>query len=377
MGTQRVERGIYRTATGYQIKVTVKGVPFNDFVEGYANINRARAVKANAIALLEQGIVPEKEDRQGQSNKSLDHAFDETWKHKWSNSSQGYQKQVLTYWKNIREFLTKHRNRTRIDQVTTKDVDEYVFYLRETKGNSESTINNKLCVVSAMCDRMVKHGVIESSPVISWQDDSRERIRYYTHREEEELYKLAELIHFHDTDINVLLQDFIKVLFGTGMRPWEEARNMQVRWVTEDTRGNTVIRIPASYSKTNKERTIPIHGLALEAIQRQSEGRERNEIIFSRLDYKWHCQRFWIETVRPNMGWGKDEVWYCIRHTYATRLCEAGVNLKVVQDLMGHTNINQTAQYAKATDEAKADAVRQLAGMAQAASQTHYQTVGA
>ena len=30
---------------------------------------------------------------------------------------------------------------------------------------------------------------------------------------------------------------------------------------------------------------------------------------------------------------------------------------------MGHTNINQTAQYAKATDNSKADAIRKLSGM--------------
>ena len=63
------------------------------------------------------------------------------------------------------------------------------------------------------------------------------------------------------------------------------------------------------------------------------------------------------------MGWGEDEVWYGIRHTFATRLCELKVNLKVVQELMGHTNINQTAQYAKATDNAKFDAIDALSGM--------------
>ena len=63
------------------------------------------------------------------------------------------------------------------------------------------------------------------------------------------------------------------------------------------------------------------------------------------------------------MGWGEDEVWYGIRHTFATRLCELNISLKTVQELMGHTNINQTAQYAKATDNSKADAISKLSGM--------------
>jgi len=63
------------------------------------------------------------------------------------------------------------------------------------------------------------------------------------------------------------------------------------------------------------------------------------------------------------MGWGEDEVWYGIRHTFATRLCELKTNLVVVQELMGHKNINQTAQYAKATDDAKANAIKELSAM--------------
>jgi integrase len=124
-----------------------------------------------------------------------------------------------------------------------------------------------------------------------------------------------------------------------------------------------VLTVPKVFAKTNKERSIPITGDALEVIWRRSSGLEKGEQLFARLDYKWHCNRFWQEVVRPTMGWGPDEVWYGIRHTFATRLCELNVNLKTVQELMGHTNINQTAQYAKATDDAKANAIEALSGM--------------
>lgn len=373
-----IETGIYRTATGYQIKVTVKGVAFNDFVKGHDSLTEARKVKALAVASLEKGLVPDKEDMEGLSNKSFDAAFEDTWKHKWRKTSEGYQKQLLMNWKGVRKFFVKERGITRIDQLTTQHVDDFIYYLSFELGNSESTINNKLCLLSAMCNRMMRIGVLQTSPVIEWQDDDKERLRYYTREEEEEIYELTDLIHFYDTAINTKLKDFIKVLFATGMRPWMEARNMQVSWVRSDMRGNTVIRIPSKYSKTNKERSVPIMGDALESLLRQSEGLDKQDVIFKGLDLKWHCQRFWHEVVRPNMGWGEEEVWYCIRHTFATRLCEAGVNLKVVQELMGHSNINQTAKYAKATDLAKADAIRQLYGRTEVsigANQTTYQTI--
>ncbi len=45
---------------------------------------------------------------------------------------------------------------------------------------------------------------------------------------------------------------------------------------------------------------------------------------------------------------------HILRHTFTTRLCEAGVNLKVIQDTLGHADIETTMQiYADATKDLK------------------------
>lgn len=31
-----------------------------------------------------------------------------------------------------------------------------------------------------------------------------------------------------------------------------------------------------------------------------------------------------------------------MRHTFATRLCESGINVKVIQDILGHSDITTT-----------------------------------
>lgn len=54
---------------------------------------------------------------------------------------------------------------------------------------------------------------------------------------------------------------------------------------------------------------------------------------------------------------------HIFRHTFCTRMCEQDVNLKVLQDIMGHRNIRTTMEvYAKATREKKQDAIKEMNG---------------
>ena len=50
-----------------------------------------------------------------------------------------------------------------------------------------------------------------------------------------------------------------------------------------------------------------------------------------------------------------------IRHTFCTRFCENERNLKVIQSIMGHANIETTMDiYAEATDVKKKEAIKAL-----------------
>ena len=45
---------------------------------------------------------------------------------------------------------------------------------------------------------------------------------------------------------------------------------------------------------------------------------------------------------------------HTLRHTFATRMCEAGFNMKVVQDVLGHSDISTTLNiYTDATADLK------------------------
>lgn len=55
---------------------------------------------------------------------------------------------------------------------------------------------------------------------------------------------------------------------------------------------------------------------------------------------------------------------HILRHTFCTRLCENNVNLKVLQDIMGHRNIRTTMEtYAKAMKDKKVEEMQSLNGV--------------
>ncbi len=54
---------------------------------------------------------------------------------------------------------------------------------------------------------------------------------------------------------------------------------------------------------------------------------------------------------------------HILRHTFCTRMCEQNINIKVLQDVMGHRNIRTTMEtYAKAFRDKKVEAVMALKG---------------
>jgi site-specific recombinase XerD len=52
--------------------------------------------------------------------------------------------------------------------------------------------------------------------------------------------------------------------------------------------------------------------------------------------------------------------WYCKRHTFASRLMVAGVDIRTVAQLMGHRTIQMTMRYARLAPEHNQGAVERL-----------------
>ncbi len=353
---------IYPTPTGYRIQKMHKGVTFRDFVKGIDNASLARQLEAQAVADIERGITPTRGSLTHGTSLTLEKAYDDAWEHKWFEESDGYKRKIEQGWNEFQRYFVNQRGIMALDKVDTAAIDGFIKFCKtKSRPNAPKTINNKLGFLSSMLSLQVERGALAKMPVIHWQSVLRnERPRWYSPWEERQILEHTQTCPFLTQHVRALMHDFFVVLFDTGMRPWREAASMQKSWLRYGNDGERIIRIPKSFSKTNISRDIPVMGRTLDILLHRTAALAHDDVVFKGLAEQAHVGKFWTQHLRPSLSWGKEEVAYCMRHTFATRLVECDVNLKVIQELMGHSDIAQTVKYAKATDKAKRHGINQL-----------------
>ena len=118
---------------------------------------------------------------------------------------------------------------------------------------------------------------------------------------------------------------------------------------------NGLIRV---VGKGNKERCVPLPAPVLTQLR---------QLWTSHRDLRWLCPSptgngpitraaLWqtFKKVKGEAGIKARVTPHSLRHSYATRLLEAGVELRIVQILLGHASIGTTALYTHLTEPTRA-----------------------
>ena len=154
--------------------------------------------------------------------------------------------------------------------------------------------------------------------------------------------------------------DCLVVAFDTGVRHDGELNKISTDNVNFSTKILSVKRQKTSESGGVVWSKIPLTARALEVFKRRRTIALKDKdnryfpISKSALRHAW-------KKYLALAGLDKSFTPYSTRHTYITRLVEAGVNAKVVQELAGHSSIETTLKYyTHATDDLLNEAVTNL-----------------
>ena len=166
-----------------------------------------------------------------------------------------------------------------------------------------------------------------------------------------EIEKIVEWIKNRKTYRNTIEADLtlIETLKKTGMRR-SELGNLKV----EDTNLDKN-RLYVRRGKGDKDRVIPIHTDLAERLTRLVEGKAGDDRVFGLLPRSIGNKfREWSKSA------GVDLHTHSFRHYFATTLVEKGANIKVVQELLGHTSLATTQVYLSVKADHLEDAIQLL-----------------
>lgn len=240
-------------------------------------------------------------------------------------------KSELSLWRNAKDVYQRLGASRSVREVNENVIDDLVYQL-ERDGKSNGTINRRLAAVSKMLRHAYRRGYIARLPVIERKREPEGRIRWVTEAEEQ-----AMLAKFREIDRDDV-SDFCTVLVDTGLRTGELFK-LCGRDVNVDER---VIYLWDT--KNGRSRSVPLTNRAMNALQRNYK-EDSNQPLFTftqdSFSHTWKTMKHMI-----GLGSDKDFVPHCLRHTCASRLIQRGVDLRVVQEWLGHRAISTTLRYA-------------------------------
>jgi len=246
------------------------------------------------------------------------------------------------------EILKAYSGNIFLDEITPQEVERFKAD-RLTKGNSPARVNRYLALLKKMFNLAIDWGHLKENPLrkiklFSEKSNFKERIL-----SAEEEKKLLECSSEH-------LRPIILTALHTGMRRGEI---LSLKWHQVDLAKRTV---RAEKTKSGKMRTIPLNDCISAELMRLKAINGKSEHVFLnpakakplgdvKTAFNAAKRRAGIKGLR----------FHDLRHTFATRLVERGVDLITVKELLGHYSVTITQRYTHSRSELKQRAVESLA----------------
>ncbi len=233
----------------------------------------------------------------------------------------------------------------KIDGIHAITIRGYLGWLH--KKNKKTTIARKLSAVRSFFKFLVKRGVIDDSPADSILTPKQDKtIPEYL--PVDEMFRLLDSIQTGSI-LDLRNRAIFETLYSCGIRV-AELVGMDVRNV--DFSGG-VIRV---LGKGRKERIVPIGQKALAAIKIYRErakkvwgiSADHNGPLFLNKN-KGRLSARSVARILDNLvkacGLLKPVSPHTMRHTFATHMLDAGADLRIVQELLGHKSLSTTQKY--------------------------------
>lgn len=251
------------------------------------------------------------------------------------NSISNYKRYLNVYHKYLFE-----KNITTIDQIDNDTVFNFIKLLNDKY--SKSSINNIISIVKGFHQYSSYLYNIDNPFVKTESLNSNKSLPVYLSKTDLELF----FDSFTSSDKDVLYKAVFELLYSSGLRISELVGLDFIQFNKQ----NLFLKVRG---KGEKDRVIPIAKSSLviidEYLTRRSNWNKQNlKVVFIKPNGKAisrnSCFNFLKKRI-AEIGLNSKISPHSFRHTFATDLLNGGADLRVVQELLGHSDISTTQIY--------------------------------
>jgi site-specific recombinase XerD len=289
----------------------------------------ARAIEAKIRTEMAEGKYYERLIGQNKTFKDMMEKFMKDYAPTVSmNTQEGYK----YYLKNLNRFF----GNPGLMSITPRIVSKYKLYRREY-GASPSTTNRELYMLSKAFSLAVKEWEwLKDNPVSRVQKERENNAvdRWLTEHEERRLLENSP----------EWLRDIIVFALNTGLRLSEL---LSLEWSRVNLLRKTIL---IRETKNNKPHMLPLNSIALNVLIQKHEVKVinlKNDLVFAsqvgtKIGRRNLTRAFAQALEKAEI---KDFTFHCLRHTFATRLAQNGVDIYKIAKLLNHKDLKNTQRY--------------------------------
>jgi len=256
---------------------------------------------------------------------------------------------ILSYMndnRNYCQFLIDKCDIEDLSDVTSDDIRSFLTYLKKNKMKTTS-MNRYLCSIKSFHRFLYNDKYVKTNVAKEISAPKMEK-KLPTVLSIEEVTRLLETVN-GDKPLDIRNQAMLELIYATGLRV-SELCNLKI---TDLRFTSHQIRV---LGKGSKERIIPVNDYALQKV--------RNYIVNARpilLGYKKDLGYLFLNNhgevitrvgffkilkqLANEAGIEKNISPHTLRHSFATHLLESGVDIRLIQELLGHEDIATTQIY--------------------------------
>ncbi|XOF34528.1 MAG: site-specific tyrosine recombinase/integron integrase [Candidatus Electrothrix sp. YB6] len=269
----------------------------------------------------------------------------------WLQIERGYSRHTVEcYCRDVREFFQCIGDATATADISRDHVQQYLASLFLT--NSSSSVARKMSALRSFFRFCIRQGHLGSDPLsgVAGPKQGRHIPIYLT---VDEVFSLLEEPKKKD---RFFLRDraVMELIYATGMRVSETV-------ATDIGDADLETGLIKVKGKGDKERLVPFGSAATEALQNWFQ--QRSQLIADRITRGHEPERdalflnnrgtrLTVRSVeRMVAGYGLRAgisvrvTPHALRHSFATHLLEMGMDLRMVQELLGHVSLSTTQKY--------------------------------